>query len=55
MAGIYVGRILKGEKVADLPLPHITKVEMAVNLKTSKLLSVIVPPSPTGMADGLIE
>jgi ABC-type uncharacterized transport system substrate-binding protein len=54
-AGVYVGRILKGEKVADLPVQPITKVEMTVNLKTAKILGVTVPLSLTGRADEVIE
>jgi putative ABC transport system substrate-binding protein len=54
-AGVYVGRILRGEKVADLPVQQITKVEMAVNLKTAKILGVTVPLSLSGRADELIE
>ncbi len=54
-AGVYVGRILGGEKVADLPVQQITKVEMTVNLKTAKILGVTVPLSLSGRADELIE
>jgi putative ABC transport system substrate-binding protein len=54
-AGVYVGRILKGEKVADLPVQQITKVEMAVNLKTAKILRVTVPLPLIGRADEVIE
>ena len=54
-AGVYVGRIIKGEKVADLPVQQITKVEMTVNLKTAKILGVTVPLSLSGRADELIE
>ena len=47
-AGVLVGRILEGEKVADLPVEQITKVEMTVNLKTAKILGVTIPLSLTG-------
>lgn len=54
-AGLYVGRILKGEKAADLPVQLSTKVEFFLNLKTAKALGVSVPLSLTGRADELIE
>ena len=54
-AGVLVGRILEGEKVADLPVEQITKVEMTVNLKTAKILGATIPLSLTGRADELIE